>query len=227
MEIWAVLSQKGGAGKTTIALHLAVSAMKAGRTVLVADLDPQQSAVKWANIRDSDSPKVVPCVLPDLSKLLTGAAKRADLAIVDTSPRADRDSIEICRRAQLVVVPVRPSLWDVVALEETMRLIELARQTSKTVILLNAVATRTSEGEEAAGLLSQNKKLLKTWIGDRVDIRRAIANGMTVTEFAPSSRSAAEMTALYEEISQHRRLLNELEERIARGWAGQGRSAAG
>jgi chromosome partitioning protein len=225
MEIWAVLSQKGGAGKTTIALHLAVAAMQAGRTVLVVDLDPQQSAVKWANIRGQNAPKVVPAVMPDLNKVLT-SAKGVDLVILDTSPRADRDCIEVCRKADLVILPVRPALWDVAALEETLHLIELAGQTAKNVIVLNAVATRTSEGEEASGLLSQRRTVLKSRIGDRVDIRRAIANGQAVTEFAPSTKAAAEMMALYEEIAKQRRLVNELKEGIARSGARQGNGAA-
>jgi chromosome partitioning protein len=226
MEIWAVLSQKGGAGKTTIALHLAVAAMHAGRTALVVDLDPQQSAVKWANVRGQEAPKVVPAIMPDLNRVLADAGKRSDLVIIDTSPRADRDCIEVCRKADLVILPVRPSLWDVVALEETIHLIDLAGQTAKNVIVLNAVATRTTEGEEAAVLLSQDSMVLKSRIGDRVDVRRAVANGQAVTEFAPSSKAAEEMTALYTEITKHRRLLNELEERIARGGARQGNGAA-
>jgi chromosome partitioning protein len=226
METWAVLSQKGGAGKTTIALHLAVAAMHAGRSVLVVDLDPQQSAMKWSNIREQDAPKVVPAVMPDLNKVLADAGKRFDLVIIDTSPRADRDCIEVCRKADLVILPVRPALWDVVALEETMHLIDLAGQTAKNVIVLNAVATRTSEGEEAAGLLSQRRTVLKSRIGDRVDIRRAIANGQTVTEFAPSTKAAAEMTALYEEIAKQRRLVHELEEGITRSGRRQGNGSS-
>lgn len=222
MEIWAVLSQKGGAGKTTLAIHLAVSAMEAGRTVLIIDLDPQQSAAKWANIRGHAAPKVQPVVMPDLTKILAEASKRFDLAIIDTSPRADRDCIEVCRKADLVILPVRPSLWDVAALKETVHLIDLAGQIAKNVIVLNAVATRTTEGKEAADLLSQGRTVLKPRIGDRVDIRRAIANGQAVTEFAPSSKAAEEMTALYQEIAKHRRLSHELEEGITRSGARQG-----
>lgn len=226
MEIWSVLSRKGGAGKTTLALHLAVAAMEAGRAVLVIDLDPRRNAVKWANIREKDTPKVLPAVMPDLLEHLADAAKQFDLVLIDTAPNLDRDCIEVCRNAQLIILPVRPALWDVVALEETMRVIELAGQTPKAIIVLNAVATRGSEGEEAAGLLSQNKTLLKSWVYDRVDIRRAVANGQTVTEFAPSSKAAAEAAALYDEIAKHRRLLNELEEGIAGSWPRQDRSAA-
>jgi chromosome partitioning protein len=225
MEIWAMLSQKGGAGKTTLALHIAVSAMAAGRTVLVIDLDPQGGCAKWAGIREQDSPEVQRAVMPDLNKILDEAGKRFDLVILDTSSRADRDCIEVCRKAHLIIVPVRPSLWDVLALEGTMDLVGLAGQTAKTVIALNAVAPQSTEGEEAAGLLSQNRTVLKSRVGDRVDIRRAIANGRSVSEFAPASKAAAEMTAFYEEIAKHRRLLHELEKGISRKEVRQGNGA--
>ncbi len=205
MEIWAVLSQKGGAGKTTLALNLAVSALEAGKSTLVLDLDAQHSALKWAKIRDKETPEVRPAVMPDVNKILADAAKRFDLAIIDTSPRADRDCIDVSRKADLIILPVRPSLLDIVALEETMRLIDLAGQPAKAVIVLNAVATRTAEGNEAAELLSKSRTVLKSRIGDRVDIRRAVASGQAVAEFAPGSKAAEEMAALYAEIVQRRR----------------------
>lgn len=201
MDVWSVLSQKGGAGKTTVALHLAVAAMQAGKTVIVVDVDPQQSALKWANIRGLDSPKVVASITPDLPKLLTDQARRGvDLAIIDTSPRADRDCIEICRRADFVIVPVRPSIMDIPAVEETMLLIERAGQRTKSAIVLNAVPAQTSEGQEAAEVLAQMGELLPVTLGDRVDFRRALTGGQGVTEFAPKSKAAIEATELYKAV---------------------------
>jgi chromosome partitioning protein len=208
MEIWSVLSQKGGAGKTTVALHLAVAAMQAGKTVLVVDVDPQQSALKWANIRGLDSPKVVTAITPDLPKVLADAARKGtELVIVDTSPRADRDCIEICRRASFVIVPVRPSVMDIPAVEETMALIEKAGQCNKSVILLNAVPPRSSEGQEAGEVLSSMGELLPVMLGDRVDFRRALTGGQGVTEFAPNGKAAAEVRELYKAIEAKANLL--------------------
>jgi chromosome partitioning protein len=207
MQIWSVLSQKGGAGKTTVALHLAIAAMQTGLTVLVIDVDPQQSALKWANIRGSDSPKVVSTITPDLPKLLADAARRrVDLVIIDTSPRADRDCIEICRRAGFVIVPVRPSVMDIPAVEETMNLIDQAGQRHKSVIVLNAVPANTSEGTEAAEVLAQIGELLPLMLGDRVDFRRALTGGQGVTEFAPKSKAATEVLTLYKAIAEKARL---------------------
>jgi chromosome partitioning protein len=203
MRVWSVLSQKGGAGKTTVALHLAVAAMQAGKNVIVIDVDPQQSAAKWANIRGTDSPKVVATIAPDISKALSDASRRGvELAIIDTSPRADRDCIDICRRADFVIVPVRPSVMDIPAVEETMHLIEKAGQLGKSVIVLNAVPSNTSEGAEAAEVLAPMGDLLPITLGDRVDFRRALTGGQGVTEFAPKSKAAAEAAELYKAVEK-------------------------
>ena len=99
---------------------------------------------------------MIATITPDLPKVLADAARRGiDLAVIDTSPRADRDCIEICRRADFVIVPVRPSVMDIPAVEETMLLIEKAGQRNKSVIVLNAVPSLTSEGEEAGEVLAQ------------------------------------------------------------------------
>ena len=207
MEIWSVLSQKGGAGKTTVALHLAVAALQDGKRVLVIDVDPQQSATKWANIRESDSPRVIATITPDLPKALADATRRGvELVIIDTSPRADRDCIDICRRADFVIVPVRPSVMDIPAVEETMALIEKAGQSNKSVIVLNAVPSNTSEGAEAAELLSTIGELLSVSLGDRVDFRRALTGGQGVTEFAPKSKAANEALELYRAIAERARM---------------------
>jgi chromosome partitioning protein len=207
MEIWSVLSQKGGAGKTTIALHLAVAALQDGKSVLVLDVDPQRSSAKWANIRENDSPRVIAAITPDIPKALADAARRGvELAIIDTSPRADSDCIDICRRSDFVIVPARPSVMDIPAVEETMALIERAGQINKSVIVLNAVPSNTSEGAEAAEVLSQIGELLPVHLGDRVDFRRALTGGQGVTEFAPKSKAAIEALELYRAIAGKARL---------------------
>jgi len=201
MKIWSALSQKGGSGKTTVAIHLAIAATQAGKVVTLIDVDPQQSALKWANIRGGDSPRVIAAITPDLTKLLADAGKSGvDLVIVDTSPRADRDCIEICRNVDFAIVPVRPSILDITAVRETLQLIEKANHQRKSVIVLNGVSPRTSEGQEAAGILTKMGKLLPVSLGERVDFRRALTDGKGVTEFAVGSKAAQEVLALYKAI---------------------------
>src|SRR5208337_966690 len=201
MKNWAIVSQKGGSGKTTVAINLSIAATQAGKSVMLVDASPQRSVMKWANIRGTGSPETVASIAPDLLKLLAGAERDGfDLVIVDTSPHADRDCIEICRKADAVIVPVRPSILDIVTVRETLQLIGRAGRLSKSLIVLNGVAPQTPEGKEAADVLAQMGKVLPVWLGERVDFRRALADGKGVTEFSPNSKAAQEVKDLYNAI---------------------------
>lgn len=198
MRIWAVITQKGGTGKTTIALHLAVIAQQSGLKTVIVDADPQQSALKWAVIRGEAKPAVVPCVAADLRRMLPRLARDGvDLALVDTSPRASRDTIDIAALADLIILPARPSILDLSAVEDTLRLIGTSRDLDKAAIVLNAVPPQTDEGDQAAAILGKLGPLLPERIGERVGYRKALVAGRGITEFAPSSRAAKEMKALY------------------------------
>ena len=92
MEIYAILSGKGGTGKTTLAVHLAVAAERSGQTSVVIDLDPQGSATDWGHSRQAETPVVVaadPARLADI--LETAEANVVDVAVIDTAPHTDRD----------------------------------------------------------------------------------------------------------------------------------------
>lgn len=177
------------------------------KRVIVINLDPQRSAVKWGRIRDSDSPRVVSTIVPDLDKVLKEADREGmDLAIIDTSPRADRDALDVCKRADFIVVPCRPALLDVSAVDETMKLITTSGKINHAVIVLNAVPASTTEGEEAADYLKQIGELLPARLGDRAAFRQALTNGRGVTEFAPKSAAAKEAANLYQAIRERTRL---------------------
>ena len=204
MKIWAVISQKGGAGKTTIALHLAVSAANDGRSIVVLDLDAQQSAVRWSRIRESDKPRISGVILPDLARTLASAKKEGvDYVIIDTSPRADSDSIEVAKQADMIIVPVRPSFLDLAAVDETMQVIKAAKQEDKTILVLNAVAPRTTEAKDAADFLKGLGTVLREQLGERADYRRALLKGQGVTEFAPKSAAAKELAKFYKALQKH------------------------
>jgi chromosome partitioning protein len=198
MRTWAVITQKGGSGKTTMALHLAVIAQQSGLKTVIVDADPQQSALKWAVIRNQAKPVVVPCVAADLRRLLPRLERDGvDLALIDTSPRASRDTIDIAAHADLIILPARPSILDLPAVEDTLRLIGSSGDLDRVAIVLNAVPPQTDEGDQAAAILGKLGPLLPERIGERVDYRKALTAGRGITEFAPSSRAAKEMMALY------------------------------
>lgn len=198
MKTWAVITQKGGSGKTTIALHLGIVADSLGKRAVVVDVDPQRSAMKWSMIRGTGRPPVIATIVPELRRELAKLERtKTDLVIIDTSPRADRDSLEVSRIADLIVVPVKPSILDLPAAQETLELIRAAGAASKTVIVLNSVPASTTEARDAAAVLRKFGHLLPGSIGDRVDFRRALVAGKGVTEFAPNSAAAKEINTLY------------------------------
>src|SRR6266446_7111436 len=128
MKTVALLSQKGGSGKATIATHLAVCAMRDGKAVAIFDIDPQASALSWAQRRTSDSPPVVKATPVQLPGLLKNAeAQHADLIIIDTAGRSDIAAAHVIQAADVVLIPCRPSAADLDAIQDTIRLVTHAK----------------------------------------------------------------------------------------------------
>src|SRR5690606_26034540 len=90
MKTVALVSQKGGSGKTTLSLNLAIAAKERGHSVVVIDLDPQQSATRWSRLRQNDSPVIVSGHGPNLATLIERAQSGgADVVIIDTAPKSE------------------------------------------------------------------------------------------------------------------------------------------
>src|SRR4051812_42131548 len=138
MKTIAIISQKGGAGKTTVAIHLAVAAELKGMTTALFDLDPQASASSWADKRQSPSPAVVSAQAARLPGLLRQAAEQqADFAIIDSAPNADASSLAAAQAADLILIPCRPAAFDLNAIGTTLNLAAVAGKPA--FVLLNAV----------------------------------------------------------------------------------------
>lgn len=124
MKTLAVVAQKGGTGKTTLALSLAVAAGARGQNVLVIDLDPQASACRWGDRRVLDAPAVVDAQPARLSAALDKAAQAGiDLVIVDTPARVEQAAAEAAKAADLVLIPCKPSILDLETLRTTAELV--------------------------------------------------------------------------------------------------------
>src|SRR5215472_13339204 len=135
MKTLAIVSRKGGAGKTTIALHLAVAAEALGIATAVFDLDPQASTCLCAHHRDQQFPAVVPAQAPRLPALLEQArAKDADLIIIDTAPHADTIASEAASHSDAIVIPCRPSALDLDAIGASTRLARAGNKPAYVVI---------------------------------------------------------------------------------------------
>ena len=138
MKTLAILSRKGGTGKTTLATHLSVAAERAGHTTALIDLDPQSSAAKWRDNRDGDTPAVISTHSERLQQILELAEENgATLAILDTAPHTETAALDAARAADMALVPCKPALIDLQAIGSTIDVVTLAKVPAH--IVLNAV----------------------------------------------------------------------------------------
>lgn len=200
MKIVAVMSQKGGAGKTTLSVHLAVAANQAGHKVAVLDTDPQQSACVWAKARESEEPIVAPVSPMKLGAALDKAREEDfDLIIIDTAPNAGPDAVDVAKLVDLVLIPVRPSVFDLSAAKRTIEIVRAASVDS--LLVLSACPHRAPEipmAREALGM--SGLPVADVAIGDRRPFARAIQTGRAVIEFEPDGKAAEEINALLREV---------------------------
>jgi chromosome partitioning protein len=200
MKTIAVMSQKGGAGKTTLAVHLAVAAHKRGLRVAVLDTDPQESACIWAKAREADEPTVAPMSPIKLKVALEKAlAEGFDVVIVDTAPNAGTDAVDVASLATKVVIPVRPSVFDLSAAKRTIEIVRKAGVDS--LLVLSACPHRAPEIMMAReALCLSGLPVADTAIGDRRPYARAVQTGRAVIEFEPEGKAAEEINALLNEV---------------------------
>ena len=197
MKTLAVISQKGGAGKTTLALHLAVAWSLAGRNIAVLDLDPQASAVKWFHRRTAE----LPVVLPSPASLLDHEMKRigqmgGELLVLDTAPRLDSAALKAAKVSDLVVVPCRPAILDLEAVATTL---ELVRTTGKPVIaVLNSTDVRGAEADEAAAAVEAlGVAVCPARLARRVVFARSLVTGLAAQETEPEGKAARELEQVH------------------------------
>ena len=197
MKTLAILSRKGGTGKTTLATHLSVAAEHAGHTTALIDLDPQASAAKWRDNRDGDTPAVISTPAARLQKILELAETNgATLAILDTAPHTETAALAAARAAELALVPCKPALIDLQAIGATLDVIRLAEVPAH--IVLNAVPARGRLATEARKAIDHiNIPCAPCEIGHRIGFVHAYNAGLTVQEFEPNSKATREINALY------------------------------
>jgi chromosome partitioning protein len=200
MKRLAILSQKGGAGKTTIAVNLAVAADRLGMAAAVIDIDPQVSAARWGDSRQSESPPVISAHAERLSHFLeTCRQNSAELVIVDTAPHAQGDALTAARQADFILIPCRPSIVDLRAIESTINIVRLAGKPA--CVVLNQAQVRGSLTQEAAEAVRElGVDLAPTEIISRVAFIHAFTTGLGVQEYEPEGKAAQEIEALFTHI---------------------------
>lgn len=197
MKIVAIISQKGGAGKTTLAVHLATVAAAAKHSVAVIDLDPQGTATSWGDRRTAEVPEVISGQAVRLPALIKAAEQNgADFLILDTAPNADQTASLACRAADLVLIPCRPSTFDLEAIETTLLLSKAA--STPAYVVLNAVPPRSSIGKEASdGLIARGANVAPHQLTHRAAFSHGVIDGRSAQEFEPKGKAAEEIVSLY------------------------------
>jgi chromosome partitioning protein len=197
MKIIAIIAQKGGAGKTTLAVHLATAAAKAGYATAIIDLDPQATAASWGDKRTADGPEVISGHATRLAALIEAAhANGADFLVLDTAPNADQTASLAARAADLVLIPCRPAAFDLEAIETTLSLTKAVGKPA--YVVLNAVPSRSGISDEAAASLAgQGAQVAPHRLGQRAAFSHGVIDGRTAQEFEPQGKAAAEIQALY------------------------------
>ena len=196
MRVIAFVTQKGGAGKTTLTVGCAVAAQQAGRRVLVLDLDPQGSAAAWYESREAEAPRLAKVTASDLDRAMATAREAGfDVVLIDTPGRDDPATAAAIRAADLCVVPCRPTPLDMKATPATAATIQrLGKAVAFVVMQAPVRGFRISEARAALGMLGM---VAPTAIASRSDHQDAYGAGLGVTEFDPSGKAAAEIGQLW------------------------------
>lgn len=206
MAIILTLAQrKGGAGKTSLAIHLGVGWSLAGRRVAMFDVDPQGSLAAWAALRRGradgaqDRLSVAAVSGWKLGLELDRARRDADIVILDSPPHAELDAKAAIRAADLVLVPVQPSPLDAWATGATLD-VARAEKRSALVVMNRVVARARLTQEIAAKLADGTVRIADAALGNRTAFAASIAAGEGVEEYEPAGAAAGEIQALRAEI---------------------------
>jgi chromosome partitioning protein len=201
MRTWAFVSQKGGSGKSTLAVHLAVLAEEEGETVAIIDLDPQANVVAWHEVRGTNQPNVFPGAPEQLTKMVEAAETLGiTLVLIDTPSKVDDTALAAIRAADLIVVPTRAGLFDVAALKDTVKLLEMAEKLGAATAVINdfdpdkkrAVVAEASVVLEGFGI-----PVSPAHIPNRPLFETALKKGKGITETKAKGPGTNELRALW------------------------------
>src|SRR3954452_6922762 len=196
MKTIALISQKGGSGKTTLAVNLAVQAHLAGLRTAVVDIDAQQTATKWHDRRSGTPPSVISAQAERLPVVL-GSLSDLDLIVIDTAGKADREALIAARAADLILIPTRPAIEDIEAIPRTLDIVRMA--TTPVYAVFNAALShQDSRITQGTGLImDMDLDCAPEVICQRVIFADSKIVGQAAVELDPRCKAACEVERLY------------------------------
>ena len=208
MKVIAVLNQKGGSGKTTIATHLARALQLQGSSVLLVDSDKQGSARDWSAVNESNPVTVIGLDRPTLDRDLKNISDK-DFVVIDGSPQATDLAVSAIKAADFVLIPVQPSPYDIWATSDLVDLvkqrIEMTDNKLKSAFVVSRAIKNTKIGSEVSEVLIEyGLPVLNARIVQRIAYPNSAAIGKTVFETeSKSSDAVTEMNALATEVKSY------------------------
>ena len=202
MKSFAIISRKGGTGKSTLGSNLAVVAELAGLTTLLVDVDPQASLIGWRDLREQGTPAVISAQASRLPELLEDAESNSvDLVIIDTAAGAEISVLNAARVADLVMIPCKTSVPDIKAISGSVDVVKLADVPA--FVVFNAVP-------HPASLIYQAKRAIRKYdlpcapeyIGHRAAFVHSFTDGLSVVEYEPHGKASREIQSLFNYITK-------------------------
>lgn len=203
--IFGILNQKGGVGKTTLAVNLAACLARGGARVLLIDADPQGSALDWAAARvDAPLFSVVGFPRPTIHREIAEIGKGYDHVVIDGPPRVTDLARSAIMASDIVVIPVQPSPYDIWAADEIVKLIDEARvfkENIKSAFVVNRKITNTAIGRDVRDALAAYPvPVLRSFVTQRVIFAEAVARGQAVFEVDVDGPAGTEIAAVAAEL---------------------------
>lgn len=206
MNVIVLASRKGGSGKSTLAAHLAALAHKSSRSTVLIDADPQASLTLWHRLRGTGEPALKDGTRGVGEILRVAKRDKTDWMIIDTPPTRSPVVADAIRAATLVVIPARPTIFDLTAVQET---IAMAREARRPYMVVINSAPAKRDGEESPivakareGLSGLNVPVWAGQITNRANFALALAAGEGAKEYDPESFAAAEMGRLWSAVQK-------------------------